>query len=237
MVIGSGLLAKRFAQYDTNEKFLIFASGVSNSKSTEPEQFAREFELLKTTFAANPGKTFVYFSTCSVNDPAENRSPYVQHKIQIEQYIARTIPNYVIFRVSNLVGSTSNTNTIFNFIVRHIQEGKPFDVWTNANRNLIDVDDLYTIVDHILCNSLFSNQVVNIANPVSYPVPEIVSAAERFFHTKANCTFVDKGAAFAIDISDIQPIIIAEHINFDEGYLMRLFQKYYRKDELQNSTH
>jgi len=33
MVIGNGMVAKRFESYKTNDQFLIFASGVSNSKN------------------------------------------------------------------------------------------------------------------------------------------------------------------------------------------------------------
>ena len=37
MVIGNGMVAKRFGSYKINDQFLIFASGVSNSKNINPE--------------------------------------------------------------------------------------------------------------------------------------------------------------------------------------------------------
>src|SRR5471030_2330378 len=111
MVIGNGLVAKSFSEYNNDSKFLIFASGVSNSKSTNQVDYERELNLLKQKVAENGEKTLVYFSTCSINDPAESRSAYVAHKRGVEEYIRAHVEKYVIIRVSNLVGHTTNNNT------------------------------------------------------------------------------------------------------------------------------
>ena len=150
MVIGNGMVARRFESYKTNDQFLIFASGVSNSKNINPEAYARELLLLQTTIKQNPEKILVYFSTCSVYDPGEENSKYVVHKKQIEQLIQSNQRRFCIFRVSNLVGHSGNRNTILNFYVYHILNGINFDLWTNATRNLIDIDDMYQIADDIL---------------------------------------------------------------------------------------
>ena len=227
MVAGNGLIAKRFREYADDDRFLIFASGVSNSKSTDQAAYEREFNLLKEYSELNPGKVFVYFSTCSINDPIENGSAYVSHKKNIEQYIQSNIGQYMIFRVSNLVGKTPNNNTIFNFIVQNIRQGVQFDLWINATRNLIDVDDFFSITDHILRNRLFLNRLINIANPINNNVQEIVAAAEKLFDKKANYQPIPKGGSFNIDISDIRTIIEQLNIKFGEGYLETLLRKYY----------
>src|SRR5215831_3721322 len=46
MVLGTGLVAGGFKAYVQNEKFLIFASGVSNSGNMDPDAFKREEQLL-----------------------------------------------------------------------------------------------------------------------------------------------------------------------------------------------
>ena len=119
MVIGNGMVAKKFKSYEDNNDFLIFASGVSNSKNTNPEAYQREFNLLKQQLEMNKGKTLVYFSTTSIDDPAENDSSYVAHKLSMEKFIASSDVSYVIFRVSNLAGRSANKNTVLNFFIHN----------------------------------------------------------------------------------------------------------------------
>ncbi|HMG67429.1 MAG TPA: NAD(P)-dependent oxidoreductase [Chitinophagaceae bacterium] len=227
MLVGNGLIAKKFRGYVDDDQFLIFASGVSNSKNTLQTEFEREFELLKQCSTANNEKVFVYFSTCSVNDPVECRSEYVRHKQNVEDFIRSNMEHYVIFRVSNLVGKSANPNTVLNFIAHNIRNTIHFDLWLHATRNLIDVDDFFSIVNHILQNRLFSNQIVNIANPENYPVPEIVKAVEKHFNKKGEYTSQSKGGTFNIDVSGIEQFFSPLKISFGTGYLANLLAKYY----------
>ena len=68
MIIGNGLLAQAFSEYNNNDEILIFASGVSNSLEEKESEFDREAKLLKSVITNYPDKTMVYFSTCSVYD-------------------------------------------------------------------------------------------------------------------------------------------------------------------------
>ena len=69
MVIGNGMIAKRFESYKDDDRFVIFASGVSNSRNKDESAYSRETGLLKDTAAAHPDKIMVYLSTCSIYDP------------------------------------------------------------------------------------------------------------------------------------------------------------------------
>ena len=60
MIIGNGLIAKSFENY--NLDCIIFASGVSSSKEKSRDNFLREVNLLKETISNNPDKKIVYFS-------------------------------------------------------------------------------------------------------------------------------------------------------------------------------
>ena len=227
MVVGNGLIAKRFNKYIDDDRFLIFASGVSNSKSKVEADYEREFDLLKQTIEMNPDKLLVYFSTCSILDPSENGSAYVLHKKGIESFIQSNVNKYLIFRVSNLVGRSSNVNTILNFIVGNINEDTHFDVWQYATRNLIDVDDLFAIVNNIIQENIFDNKIINIANSKSYTVPEIVTVVEKHLSKKAKYNVVAKGSSFEIDISSIMPLTEKLKIDFTDSYLKNLLNKYY----------
>ena len=227
MVIGNGLVARRFGLYNSEENFLVFASGVSNSKTKNPEAYNREMKLLNDSIQKCNTKSLIYFSTCSIYDPQEMESAYVQHKLHIEDIIQTRVKQYHIFRISNLAGISSNPNTLLNFFFNHVKNGVNFDVWTNACRNIIDIDHAYLIIDHILKNNLFPNQVINIANPVNHPVKKIITAIETFLNIKSNYIEIDKGTCFEIDTSAIQHIIQKMGIRFDPEYLRGLLNKYY----------
>ncbi len=229
MVIGNGMIAQRFGDYRTNNDITIFASGVSDSTTTEPAAFSREDDLLRHTIEANPERTLVYFSTCSIYDPSMRQSAYVLHKLKMETVITTNAKKYLIFRVSNPIGRTKNTHTVFNFFIQHILEKKPFAIWKYASRNLIDIDDMYAICDHIIKNKLFNNSVTNIANPFNYPVTTIIAAIENHFHTKGIYTFEEKGSSPLTDITAIEPLFSELNINFNELYLPGLLHKYFNQ--------
>lgn len=227
MVIGNGLLARRFTSYANDDRFLIFASGVSNSKTKKPEAYNREVKLLRESISQYPDKIIVYFSTCSVYDPDEINSAYVQHKLNIENIIQTTTRKYFVFRVSNVAGKSPNPNTLLNYFYYHIKNGINFDLWANACRNIIDIDDVFFIADQLLKNYPPSNQPINIASPVNYPVKEIVQAIEFFLNTKSNYTEVIKGGCFEVDLSVIQPLLQNFQTKFDDEYLATLLAKYF----------
>jgi hypothetical protein len=87
---------------------------------------------------------------------------------------------------------------------------------------------MYKIVDYILKEGLYSNQVTNIANPSSYKVTEIVAAIEKRWQIQANYVPISKGSTFNIDISGISEIIKKLGIPFTGNYLVNLLEKYYK---------
>ncbi len=221
------MIAKKFASYASNDKFLIFASGVSNSKSSDQSAYAREFDLLVQALEKNKNKTIVYFSTCSVYDPSESQSQYVVHKKAIEDHIRKNAASFYIFRVSNVAGSSNNPNTILNFLYYHIANKINFDLWAGSSRNIIDIDDLFSIANYILSSGLYINQTINIANPVNYTVLTIIDTLGKILQQKPNYITIQKGNDFPIDISQIQKIIDHLGIDFNKDYLERLIKKYY----------
>jgi nucleoside-diphosphate-sugar epimerase len=227
MVIGNGLIATKFSSYANNEQIIIFASGVSNSKDATESDFNREFDLLKNTVEKYQNKLLVYFSTCSIYDADENTSSYVLHKLNIENYIKINALKFYIFRVSNLVGSSGNSKTVLNYFYAQIKSGNHFYLWKNAKRNLIDIDDMEKIIDYIIEKSYKKNSIINIANPKSNNVPEIIEALEKVTGLKAKFTTVNKGGDFVIEITDITEIISILKIKFDADYLPNLIKKYF----------
>ena len=46
MIVGKGLIAKAYKNFNLHKNIIIFASGVSNSKEFRKKEFARERDLL-----------------------------------------------------------------------------------------------------------------------------------------------------------------------------------------------
>lgn len=227
MIIGRGLLGQAFDVFRGKDDVLIFCSGVSNSTCKSENEFEREADLLSRSLMKYKDCRFVYFSTCSVYDPSLEHQPYVKHKLLMESKIRSHHNNYLIFRLSNLVGRTDNPHTIMNFFFKAVDTGIPFELWKNAARNLIDVKDVLLVCSHILSQASIINQTINIANPVSYPVLEIVEAIESHLGKKGNYTIQQKGAAFQIPLDECLSLYNLLQLHFEKKYLSRLLQTYY----------
>jgi len=220
MIIGNGMIAKAFKKYENSLRTVIFASGVSNSKETDEKNFNRERELLNNTLNRNSDKLFVYFSTCSIEDSSQQNSKYIIHKKKMEELIKTKSNSYYIFRLPQVVGKT-HSPTLVNFLIDSITNSKFFYVQKNATRNLIDVDDVFIICDHIITNGLYLNSIVNIASPFNLKVIEIVSLIEEILNKKANFELIEQGVSQEINIDKIK---FANYI-FDKNYIKNILLK------------
>lgn len=228
MIIGSGLLAQAFAQqYTQAEAVCIYAAGVSNSSCTDAAEFLREWQRLSAALLRYAQvEVFVYFSTCSVADPEAMHTAYVQHKLAMEQLVAAH-PHYLIVRLPQVVGITPNPHTLLNFLYGRIARSEAFKLWRHARRNIIDVEDVAAIVTQLLSDSAYRQRTLNVANPVSYTLPEIVAVLEKVTGKHAVCEVVEHGASYSIDIEPIRAVIAKADVKFGSDYLERVIRKYY----------
>jgi nucleoside-diphosphate-sugar epimerase len=228
MIIGSGLLAKAFAaEFADVPDVWIYAAGVSNSSCTDPREFSRERTRLSDAIRAGEGaEAFVYFSTCSIGDPAAVNSRYVIHKMEMERLVSEHA-NFVIVRMPQLAGRTPNPHTLLNYLHARVSRSEGFTVWTNATRNIIDIDDAAAIVTRLLNNSGARRVTVNVANPVSYPINDIVVVMEKVVGKRAITEQIEVGAAYEIDTSQIASIVRELGLVFGDRYIEHVMNKYY----------
>ena len=228
MIVGTGLVARAFAQHaDVLGDVCVYAAGVSNSACTDVREFERERQRLDATFAAIPDSSlFVYFSTCSVEDPAEQYSSYVQHKRIMETRV-RNRNRYLILRLPQLAGATPNPHTLLNFLYARIVRSERFSVWRGATRNIIDVDDVARIACDLLLVEHVNGETINIANIAGSPILDIVAAMERATGHRAIFDIIERGSGYAIDVARSAAARLRCAVNFDAGYLERTLRKYY----------
>jgi nucleoside-diphosphate-sugar epimerase len=225
MIIGRGLVASAFVPYFENDpEITVFASGVSRSNETRKEEFLREEELLRACLKTSP--RLLYFGSCSVLDPEMINTPYVHHKLQMETLVESS-PQAVIFRLPQVVGASPNPTILTNFIYNKIRTGEHFNVWRNARRNLLDVEDIATIVSCLVRTGEADRGIYNVACPFSVSVTEIVETFELVLGRKARYSMIEAGAGYAIDVPEVKRLSGKLGISFDDGYLERTVRKYY----------
>jgi nucleoside-diphosphate-sugar epimerase len=228
MIIGSGLVANAFAgRLPADQDVWIYAAGVSNSGCSNRFEFDRErARLSNALMAGSQADVFVYFSTCSVMDPKAVNSAYVGHKLEMEKLVSQH-PNFLIVRLSQMAGKTPNPNTLLNYLYARISRSEIFVVWKNATRNIIDIDDVASIVIQILADTQARRATINVANPISYPITELIAMMEKLIGKPAITKAVGDGGSYNIDTSQIRPIICKLGLAFDDSYVFRVMQKYY----------
>lgn len=227
MIIGNGLIAQSFRPHfdKYTDNAILFASGVSNSKLTLESEYIREKLLLKN--ALEQDKLLVYFSTCSIFDPALQDSKYIQHKLEMESLIEQT-SNYLIVRLPNVVGKIGNPNTMFNFFINQIIVGNHIQVAKNTTRYIIDADDVaYWTME--LIKDGFHHHTVNVAFPNKLHVSTIVTMIEEFLNVKANISLVEGGNEYEVDLNIFADFIHKKMPNFsmNSDYVKKIIEKYY----------
>lgn len=228
MLIGNGLLARAFAPFwQDNESILVFASGVSDSQCTAASEFDREAELLRMSLKAYAGAdAFLYFSTCSIFDPEAQSSAYVQHKFNMEE-LASQHPSHLVLRLPVVVGPTGNRRSLVRFLAERIRAGEPIEVWKNAGRYLIDIDDVVGLCLDLVNTEASRNERINVAGPNDMSLPELVQTLAHVIGKTPICVAIERGARYALDTSRIGASVSRLNLRFDERYVERTLQKYY----------
>ena len=226
MIIGNGMLARAFDCYRDHPRIVVFASGLSDSTVTDVAQFEREHSLLVNALDEQCKKQFVYFSTCSIADPELSASPYVNHKLKMEGLIRAYSSSYLVFRFPQVVGQGGNKNTLTNRLYTSIRDNERFQLWRNAYRYIIDVDDVSAVARYMIDRDEYLNRIINVAS-CRFSIFDVVRALEQVTQRSAVYTELDKGASYNIDCYEAHQVAKSLNIQFDETYLHRVVRKYY----------
>jgi nucleoside-diphosphate-sugar epimerase len=228
MVVGKGLIASMFFTYQSTAEKIIFASGISNSSIVDLPGATRESSLMSEYINRFPDAQIIYFSTASVYDDSRSDSFYVQHKLRMERLIRDNASNYVIFRVSNIVGGGQNPHTLINYFLGQIALDRPLEIWQYATRNIIGLHDFFSIVDSCIRIQQPINEVINVANPFNYTILQIVDSISRFKNKVPILYLKNEGTPYFIDTSPIKVLIEDIGLDFSGNYLDKLLKRYYK---------
>ena len=226
MIIGSGLLARAFTPFFSDSRdSCVYAAGVSNSNCSDQREFARERDRLMIAIEQHRSvDLFLYFGTCSANGSVD--SPYVQHKIKMEKIIAEH-PRYLILRLPQTAGKTENPHTLLNYIFTRIIRSERFQIWRNARRNIIDVEDVVRIAAGLALEEGVRRECINVANFSDYSMSDVVAVMEKVVGKKAIFDSLDKGDTYPIDTQRIHTVAQRCGVVFGPEYLEPVIRKYY----------
>lgn len=233
MIIGRGLLANAVKEINS-EHTLFYVNGISNSVMDQFEK--NNFEIKELEAIANdyPDKLLIYFSTCQLNSERNHSRPYVKHKLFIEDFISNHFSDYLIIRTSNLVGFNPwNLHTLFNYLNHALAVNQPILVNPVLKRNFLDVDHFVSLLNAYLDNYK-KNKIVEIVNPVSYSMHEVIDAFEKFFSKKFVLQKVNSSdfAFFEINPELSLELISQSDLSF-HNHITALLEKYYAVDSIQ----
>ena len=150
MIVGNGLLANALERYRDRPDVVVFASGVSNSLEKKSKAFLREQNLLIELLQYYSTSLFVYFGTCIVYDHSMMSTYSVQHKLKMEHLVSESASKYLIIRLPQVVGSGGNNATIINYLSNNIVRGSSFELWADAVRYIVDIDDVVRFVTFVV---------------------------------------------------------------------------------------
>ena len=228
MIFGSGLLARAFGpQFANSATSCVYAAGVSNSNCSDQREFDREQDRLMVAMGQHRlAELFLYFGTCSANGLLASTSPYVQHKIKMEK-IVEEHPRYLILRLPQTAGKTENPHTLLNYIFARIIRSERFQVWKNARRNIIDVDDAVRIAISLALEEGVRRESINVANFLDSAMVDIVELMAKVVGKKAIYDCLDRGDAYPIDTRRIREVAPRCGVIFGPKYLEIVIRKYF----------
>lgn len=170
IIVGSGLIASAFRELNLHKEVIFFASGVSNSLEVRKEEFDREIKLIEENISRYSEKLFLYFSTYSINEGFF--SPYIRHKNEAENLIRLKTKRHIIIRLPQLVGVVNNS-TLISYLTRSLILNKRVQIYHNAKRNLLDIEDLVRITKLVIEDKSKVNSTVIIKSKESIDVLSI----------------------------------------------------------------
>jgi nucleoside-diphosphate-sugar epimerase len=223
VIIGNGLIAKSFKDFEFFRETLVLASGVSNSKETRESEYLREANIIKRETARHAGAHVIYFSTCSLCNGAN--TPYTRHKQEMERLVSTSAKSFHIFRLPQVVGVVKNA-TLVSYLVESVMHGKHLNIQRAAKRYLIDVIDVARISCLIANSEVGINSVQNITSAVCVPVLDIAIVIADILGIDLNYSCFDSGDDQTVDLTFMRNLLPPDDIIFLNDYWRLVLRNY-----------
>ncbi|HEX6359332.1 NAD-dependent epimerase/dehydratase family protein [Actinophytocola sp.] len=238
-VIGSGFLAGNLAPLAASHPGVVVAAfGVSVASEIPEADFAREatrlYELISR--CERRQEKLVFFSTAAAamyavpgeagteDGPVFPTTAYGRHNLALEAVLAVSRIDYLVLRLTHVVGPAQHPRMLVPSMVRQIQSGA-VRLFRGAWRDLIDVADVVTVVDRLLTAGV-GHTVVNVASGTAVPVERLVDHIETELGIRADREYVAEVATQPVSVAKLRRFVPEIARIGREDYYRRVLSKY-----------
>jgi nucleoside-diphosphate-sugar epimerase len=238
-VIGSGFLARNLAPLATSHPGVVVAAfGVSVASGIPEADFAREATRLYDLVARceRRRERLVFFSTASAamyavpgeegteDGPVFPSTAYGRHNLALEAVLAASPVDYLVLRLTHVVGPAQHARMLVPSLVRQIQSGV-VRLHRGARRDLIDVADVVMVVDRLLTAGA-GRTVVNVASGTAVPIERLVDHVEAELGITADREYVRDVASQPVSVARLRRLVPEAASIGGEDYCRRVLGKY-----------
>lgn len=230
-IVGRGFLAQSLAPLaDRHPHAVVLAAGVSSGGGGSPEDYAREADLLYAVLrGCRPGARLVFFSSATAgmyggpgstgreDGPIYPTTSYARHKVGLEHVVAASGGDFLILRLAHTVGAHQRAHQLLPSLVQQVRCGR-VTVFRGARRDLIDINDVVTIIDQLLTLGA-ARETVNIASGFAVPVDAIVAHVEARLGAHAHKDYLDRPDDTRVSVAKLLRLVpAAAGMGFGEHY-------------------
>ena len=190
-IIGRGFVAQNMRGHGIDHpRTVVLATGVATTTVTSQDAYDDDARSLYDTIrrCLRTGERLVYLSTASgamygsADCPTREDAtvfpplPYGRHKLAMEAVVARSGVEYLILRMTNLVGRAQRAHQLLPALVTQVRSGR-VRVYEGACRDLLDVEHAISMMDILLAAGV-TGEVVNLGSGVAVPIDDILRHIE-----------------------------------------------------------
>ena len=117
---------------------------------------------------------------------------YVKNKLIIEKLAKKLLKRYIIIRLPQVIGHNKNKYTLTNWVFNSILKEKTLLIWKGSKRNIIDIYDIKKIIESFLNTNPRKNTQINILNPKSISIENIIKIFENILNMKAKIKILSR---------------------------------------------
>lgn len=220
MIIGDGLISNSFKNFN-HDDYIIFGSGVSNSKETNENEFEKEKILLLYHINNIKNKKLIYFN--SIMTFTNINTPYFNHKRDMVKLIKDKVINYKIYNIPQIFGSNGNNKNLINYFITCLKNKEKISIQKNTYRSIIDIDDIYNIVIRTLD---LEYKEFNISYIELLTVKQILETISNIYNISPIYVEIDDGVSINMNNDDIINSIIFELNINKNNYTEKTIKKY-----------
>ncbi|HKN55232.1 MAG TPA: NAD-dependent epimerase/dehydratase family protein [Amycolatopsis sp.] len=244
-IIGRGFVAQNLREVGIDHpRTVVLATGVATTTVSSQEAYDKDAQILYDTIrrCCRRGERLVYLSTASgamygADDcpTLEDGTvfpplPYGRHKLAMEAVLSRSEVDFLILRMTNLVGRAQRSHQLLPALLTQVLSGR-VRVYKGAHRDLLDVEHAIAMMDIMLSQGV-SREVVNLGSGVAVPIDDILRHIERRIGLQAEREYCPQpprtSSSAPVSIDKLTRLIpdVATRFGLGPGYYRRVIDRY-----------